>query len=182
MRRHCAREGWPRGTGAHWPGSPCPVPLSCPVARGGDARGGEEAVPAAPPPPPLAAPAPPTGPRGGGGQGASPGRQAPLGCRGLLGARVVRGALTAEPGRCERAEGAACATHQRAPSGPALCSAAQPREAARRTPARRRPPSSRLFPERGLARPCQAGRTEPVRSARGLAPSGGWMPASATPG
>ena len=38
-RRERAREGRPRGTGAHWPGSPCPVPLSFPVARGGDARG-----------------------------------------------------------------------------------------------------------------------------------------------
>lgn len=76
-RRESARQGRPRGTGAHWPGSPCPVPLSFPVARGGDARGGEEAVPAAPPPPPPppAAPGSPAGPRGGGGQGASPVRR-----------------------------------------------------------------------------------------------------------
>lgn len=54
-----------RGTGAHWPGSPCLVPSSFSVARGGDARGGEETGPAAPPPPP---PAPRARPGGGGGQ------------------------------------------------------------------------------------------------------------------
>lgn len=90
-RRESAREGRPQGTGAHWPGSPCPVPLSFPVARGGDARGGEEAVPAAPPPPPPppAGPARPAGPNRGRGQGASPSQQEPLG------ARVVGGALPA---------------------------------------------------------------------------------------
>lgn len=91
-RRESAREGRPRGAGAHWPGSPCPVPLSFPVARGGDARGGEEAVPAAPPPPPPPPPAGPArsaGPNRGRGQGASPSQQEPLG------AQVVGGALSA---------------------------------------------------------------------------------------
>lgn len=87
-------RGAARGTGAHWPGSPHPVPLSFPVARRGDAMGGEEAVPAAPPPPPPAGPARPAGPLRGGGQGASPSQ------RETLGARVVRGALPAAPGRC----------------------------------------------------------------------------------
>lgn len=77
-RRTHAR-GRPRDTGAHWPGSPCPVPLSFPVARGGDAGGGEEAVPAAPPPPPPAAPAGPDKATRSWGQGASPGQPEPLG-------------------------------------------------------------------------------------------------------
>lgn len=42
-RRESAREGRPRGTGAHWPGSPCPVPLSFPggAGRRREGRGGD---------------------------------------------------------------------------------------------------------------------------------------------
>lgn len=178
-RRESAREGQPQGTGAHWPGSLCPVPLSFPVARGGDARGGEEAVPAAPPPPPCAAPAPPTRPRGGGGQGASPGGQEPLG------AGVVRGTLPAGPERCERGHRAASATRHRAPSGSRAAGyAAQHnrvrRSVARQPAARRPPPSSRFSPEaaapgcpghgaRGPARSCQAGHTERARTSARIA-------------
>ncbi|MEJ1274886.1 hypothetical protein NN561_005777 [Cricetulus griseus] len=86
-QRKSAREGRSRNTGAHWPGSLCPVPLSFSVARGGDARGGEETVPAAPPPPPPAARAG-AATEGGGGQGqeqgASPGPREPRGAQELL--------------------------------------------------------------------------------------------------
>lgn len=83
-RRKSAREGRYRSTGAPWPGSLCPVPLSFSVARGGDARDGEETVPAAPPPPPPAAPAGAATEGGGGqGQGASPGPREPRGAQEL---------------------------------------------------------------------------------------------------
>ena len=107
-----------------------------------------------------------------------------------------------DPERGQGRGSAARANRHLAPSrSPARLSAAQPRETARRTPARRRPPRSRLCLElcrlgvvpgdraRDLARSCQAGRTErapgrprasPGRSEWGLAPSGVWSPASAT--
>lgn len=75
-QRKSAREGRSRNTGAHWPGSLCPVPLSFSVARGGDEKGREETVPAAPPPPPPGAPAREAAEGAGDGgqeQGASPG-------------------------------------------------------------------------------------------------------------
>lgn len=99
--------------------------------------------------------------------------------------QVSRGALRWTPERGAR-QPPPCAL--RTP-GPALRSAALPREAARRTPAVRGPPRSRLRPELGrlgvvpgdrarcLARPCQAGRTERargVRAHRQCGVSGAW--------
>lgn len=157
------------------------------MARGGDARGGEEAVPAAPPPPPCAALAPPTRPRGGGGQGASPGGQEPLG------AGVVRGALPADLGRCERGHRARsgsraagyAAQHTRVTRPDARQPAARRRALAslRRRRLRAAPGTARAAPRAPAKRDSRSApgrpRASPARSARGSAPSRGWRPASA---
>jgi hypothetical protein len=199
-RREGTREGRARGTGAHWTGSRCLVPLSFSVARGGDARGGEEAVPAAPPPPPPAVRDGGVWPAGAGGQGASPGRRGPLGDPGL---GWPSGAVPADSRRSKLKRSAACATGHSAPSGPepGAPQRGTPREKATRPPASgQRPPSRSSLEPRGLptvpwdrargltpllpnaadwAHPGRP-RTSPVRSAQGLASPSGWSPASAT--
>lgn len=148
-RRGNAREGRSQGTGALWPGSPCLVPLSFSVARGGDERGGEEAVPAAPPPPPPAAPAQPAVPSGGGGQGASPGPRELLGGQGPLDAGVAGEAQPANSRLSDLGESAARATRHLAPSGPepGAPQRSPRREKAKRTPASGPPPRSRFSRE-----------------------------------
>lgn len=119
-QRKSAREGRSRNTGAHWPGSLCPVPLSFSVARGGDARDGEETVPAAPPPPPPAAPAGAATEGGGGqgqGQGATPGPTGAEGSPGAAARRVIGTAAPAHPRRSELGRSAAGAASHREPFG-----------------------------------------------------------------